>query len=91
MSEPDAEPSPSLIQQRHALGRSRIAALILVLGWGAFTVLRVVFLDVTDVLDWILTVGAIALTVCGVVLWFRYRRDVRKFEERYGHNAGRQT
>lgn len=90
MSEPAAEPTPSLIQQRLALGRRKILALIMTIGWGMLTIPRLIFLDVTNPLDWLVAAGSVALFITGGVLLIGYRRDVRAFEERYGRNAGRQ-
>lgn len=90
MSEPDAEPSPSLIKQRFALGRRRALAFFLTIGWGALTIARLIFIDVTNPLDWVVTAGSFGLFIWGGVLLIGYRRDVRAFEERYGRDAGRQ-
>ncbi|MDQ0728661.1 hypothetical protein [Microbacterium sp. W4I20] len=90
MTEPDAKPTRSLIQQRIDLGRRRLGALIMMIGWGVLAVLRVVFLDVADVVDWVMLVVTLALALYGVKLWFDYRRKLRAFEDRHGADAGRQ-
>ena len=87
---PEAEPTPSLIQQRLALGRLRLTALFMMIGWGALAALRVVGLDATEVLDWIVLIFSLALALYGAKLLFDYRRKVRAFEDRYGTDAGRQ-
>lgn len=90
MPENGPEAQPSLIQQRHELGRSRIAALIWMIGWGALSVVRIIVLDITDVWDWILLAGTVALALYGVKQWFDYRRKVRAFEDEHGVDAGKQ-
>ncbi|MCM3778406.1 hypothetical protein [Microbacterium hydrocarbonoxydans] len=88
MNEP--KPEPSLIQQRHELGRWRLAALIMMIGWGAMAALRVVFFDVADFVDWGMLGLSAALALYGVKLWFDYRRKVRTFEAEHGPDAGKQ-
>lgn len=88
MSEPAS--TPSLIQQRLALGRLRLTALFMMIGWGLLAVLRVVGLDPTEVLDWIVLVVSLALALYGVKLWFDYRRRLGAFEAEHGVDAGRQ-
>lgn len=90
MTEPDAEPTPSLIQQRLALGRLRLTALFMMIGWGILAVFRVVGLDPTEVLDWIVLVLSLALALYGVKLWVDYRRRCGAFEAEHGVDAGKQ-
>jgi hypothetical protein len=60
------------------------------IGWGAFTIIRVFSLDAGDVWDWIFFAGTLAFALYGVKLWFDDRRKVRAFEDRHGSDAGRQ-
>lgn len=85
------ETSPSLIQQRLALGRARLTALFMMIGWGAVAVLRGVGLDSNEALDWIVLVFSLALSLYGVKLWFDYRRKMRAFEAAHGPDAGKQS
>lgn len=86
-----SESAPSLIQQRLALGRLRLTALFMMVGWGALAVLRGMGLDPTEVLDWVVFVFSVALALYGVKLWFDYRRKVRAFEATHGPDAGKQS
>ncbi|QNA92741.1 MULTISPECIES: hypothetical protein [unclassified Microbacterium] len=90
MSEPDAEPTPSLIQQRLELGRWRLGALIMMIGWGVMTVLRAITFDAGSIVDGVMLIVTFALALYGVKLWFDYRRKVRAFEDEHGPDAGRQ-
>jgi hypothetical protein len=61
------------------------------IGWGALSVVRTVVLDVSDIWDWILLAGTVALAVYGVKQWFDYRRKLRTFEAKHGVGAGKQN
>jgi hypothetical protein len=89
MSEPGAKPSP--IQQRIALGRLRLIALFMMIGWGAMAVLRVVGLRPTEVLDWIVFLFTLGLASYGVKLWFDYRRRLDAFEAEHGPGTGKRS
>ncbi|WP_217584167.1 hypothetical protein [Microbacterium sp. GbtcB4] len=85
------DPVPSLTQQRLALGRLRLTALFMMIGWGAVAALRGLGgLDVAEVIDWIAFLLPLALALYGVKLWFDYRRKVRAFEAAHGPDAGKQ-
>lgn len=86
-----SEPTPSLIQQRLALGRLRLTALFTMTGFGALAVIRGIGLDPTEVLDWVAFVFSLALALYGVKLWFNYRRKERAFEVTHGPDAGKQS
>lgn len=93
MTEPADE--PSLIQQRHALQRKRMAAigLLAVFALGAAWWLSSGLLDESDDLDALrLVVGVVnALLAVGQALVVRaVVRETRAFEARHAKDAGRQ-
>ncbi|WP_223625309.1 hypothetical protein [Microbacterium sp. EST19A] len=97
MSEPAPETVPSLIQQRLALQRRQVFALIMLIGWSVLSVSHVVRIaastptgDGRDILSWVLLVGSAALAVYGSVAWVQVRRDTRTFERSHGRGAGLQ-
>lgn len=96
MSEP--QPERSLIQQRLALQRRRVFALVLLIGWSVLSVGNVWRIaaaaptgDGRDVLNWLILAGSVALAICGLVMWAKVRRDTRAFEDIHGRGAGRQS
>lgn len=91
MSEPDAEPTPSLIQQRFALGRLRLTALFMMIGGGAMALLGSVVIEPSEPREWVLLILWVALALSGVRVLFDYRRKVRAFEAEHGRDAGRQS
>lgn len=91
MTEPSGEPSPSLIQQRFALGRLRLTALFMMIGGGAMALLGSVAIDPTEPREWILLTLWVALALSGVGVLLDYRRKVRAFEAEHGPDAGKQS
>ncbi|QNA93218.1 MULTISPECIES: hypothetical protein [unclassified Microbacterium] len=95
MSEPDAERTPSLIQQRLALQRRKTWAIVLAVFWtvsaawwlssGLLTEMR----DL-DVMRVIIGAVSVMLAIAQVFTLRHVLRDVRAFEARHGTDAGRQ-
>lgn len=90
MTEPDAEPTPSLIQQRMELQRRRIRALyqlvvssIIAAGWGV-----VLLLDPNNLWRWLGVLLFVIGAILSVVQLLRVRRDTRAFEAQHGSGAG---
>lgn len=95
MTEPDAETSPSLIQQRMALQRRQTWAIVLIVIWSVSAVwwLTSGLLAESDDLDMmrvIVGVVNVALAVAQIFVLRGVRRDVRAFEQQHGSDAGRQ-
>lgn len=90
MTEPDAQPTASLIQQRMELRRRRswatyqiVASTVLAVGWVVFLLLDGPdFIRAALVIVWLICAGM------GVAQRRRAERDIRAFEERYGADAG---
>ncbi|KQV02009.1 hypothetical protein ASC55_06780 [Microbacterium sp. Root322] len=90
MSEPEAEPTPSLIQQRLALQRRRVGAVsqlgfsaVVLAGW-----IFVLVLDGPNVWRWIgIVVFALGAAI-GAVQLRKALRETRAFETRHGPGAG---
>lgn len=90
MNEPEPDAGRPLTKQRADIGRYRLAALIMMIGWGALAVAQAVTLDVDDPMDWVFLSVAIVVMIAGVKVWFDYRRKLRAFEDQHGPDAGRQ-
>lgn len=90
MTEPDAQPTPSLIQQRKELRRRRswatyqiVVSTVLAVGWVVFFLIDGPdFIRAALVVVWLICAGM------GVRQRRRAERDIRAFEERYGADAG---
>jgi hypothetical protein len=93
MTEPDAESSPSLSQQRHALRRTTVVWVALVVMQVLLAVSSWVRLALDGESAWYVWVMAICFTVAAaasVTLVVAARRATRRFEERHGRDAGLQ-
>jgi cytochrome c oxidase subunit IV len=93
MSEPDPKPTPSLIQQRHALRRNTIVWSVLLVLQALLAVSSWVRLSLDGDTAWYVWVMAISFTgaaAASVSLVVAARRATRRFEERHGPDAGLQ-
>jgi len=95
MSDPDAETSPSLIQQRFDLQRRRNFAIGLLVIWVVsaawwMTSGLLTENDGLDVMRVIVGAANVALAVWQFFVLRGVLRDFRSFEQRHGRDAGRQ-
>jgi hypothetical protein len=90
MTEPTADPVPSLIQQRMALQRRRNYAMYTLVSSTVLAALWVGILvvDGNELWRWLGAVAFGASMVVGFVELVRARKDTRDFEDRNGPDAG---
>lgn len=87
MTDHDSGSEPSLIQQRLALQRRRVFAIVPLALWGFAFALAIFNLAMGSPNWWILVAGA-GFVIYGLVLLRRSRRDIQAFEAHHGADAG---
>ncbi|WP_336641262.1 hypothetical protein [Microbacterium sp. USHLN272] len=86
----DAAPQPSLIQQRLALQRRRVLALVQTVIAAVLLTLWIVVLSLDGVGDlrWLGAIAMLLFVLVGVFTLRNVRRDTRAFEAEHGTDAG---
>lgn len=92
MSDPASDPTPSLVRQRRALRRSTIVwTVVLVLQViGAVGFWAALISDGSETSRWVAALGFSIAAVASIVLIVIARRALRRLDERYGRDGGRQ-
>jgi cytochrome c oxidase assembly factor CtaG len=83
----------SLIQQRLALNRDRMASIVTSSFGGIFMLLGIAQLAIggNSTISWFQIVLGLVALVIGTVTGVRVRRKIRSFEREHGATAGKQT